>query len=102
MIEQLIQHMQSAAGDGWTIVFTAVLVAVVYVVALALLHFSGRLVLGRMTPYDLLTLLLIANVVQNAMIGPDSSLTGGLIGAFVLLALNRRLFVTPFPFGLPP
>jgi uncharacterized membrane protein YcaP (DUF421 family) len=41
-----------------------------------------------MTPFDFLLLLLLANAVQNAMTGPDASLTGGLVAAGTLFALN--------------
>jgi uncharacterized membrane protein YcaP (DUF421 family) len=41
-----------------------------------------------MTPFDLIILLTISNVLQNAMIGPDNSLTGGLIGGLTLLCAN--------------
>jgi uncharacterized membrane protein YcaP (DUF421 family) len=89
VIEPLVPHLLSARGDVLTVIVTALRVVVVYLVVLGLLHLSGRRLLGQMTPFDLLTLLLIANVVQNAMVGPDVSLTGGLLGAVVLLALNR-------------
>ncbi len=41
-----------------------------------------------MTPFDLVVILLIANAVQNAMVGPDVSVTGGLIAAGVLIGGN--------------
>ncbi len=41
-----------------------------------------------MTPFDLVVILLIANAVQNAMVGPDTSVTGGLIAAGVLIVAN--------------
>ncbi|MBI2764956.1 MAG: DUF421 domain-containing protein [Chloroflexi bacterium] len=41
-----------------------------------------------MAPFDLVLILLIANAVQNAMVGPDTSLVGGLLAAAVLLAVN--------------
>jgi uncharacterized membrane protein YcaP (DUF421 family) len=41
-----------------------------------------------MTPFDLVVILLIANAVQNAMVGPDTSVTGGLIAAAVLIGAN--------------
>jgi len=41
-----------------------------------------------MTPFDLIVLLTISNVLQNAMIGPDNSLTGGLIGGLTLFVAN--------------
>lgn len=41
-----------------------------------------------MSPFDLVVVLVLANAVQNAMVGPDTSLTGGLVAAAVLLAVN--------------
>lgn len=41
-----------------------------------------------MKPFDLVTLLILSNAVQNAMVGPDNSLLGGLVAAGVILALN--------------
>ena len=60
----------------------------VYLVILVGLRLSGKRELGQMTAFDLVLLLLIANAVQNAMIGPDTSLVGGLLAAIVLLLLN--------------
>jgi len=51
--------------------------------------YLGTRVLGQFTPFDLVALLLISNVVQNSMIGPDTSVIGGLLGAAIILALNR-------------
>ena len=73
-MEQLMVHVYDAVGNGWTVLFTAVLVAVVYAVLLTALCLMGRRLLGQMTPFDLVTLLLLSNAVQNAMIGPDYSL----------------------------
>lgn len=61
---------------------------VVYVFLLAAFRVVGKRELGSMSPFDLIILLTISNVVQNAMIGADNSLTGGLIGAATLLAAN--------------
>ncbi|TAJ19500.1 MAG: DUF421 domain-containing protein [Dehalococcoidia bacterium] len=41
-----------------------------------------------MTPFDLVVILLIANAVQNAMVGPDTSVPGGLVAAGVLILIN--------------
>ena len=41
-----------------------------------------------MTPFDLTLLLLISNAVQNAMVGPDNSLLGGILAAVTLLGMN--------------
>jgi uncharacterized membrane protein YcaP (DUF421 family) len=43
---------------------------------------------GQLTPFDLLLLLLLANAVQNAMVGPDTSLFGGLVAAATLFTAN--------------
>jgi uncharacterized membrane protein YcaP (DUF421 family) len=48
----------------------------------------GKREIGQMTVFDLVLILLIANAVQNAMVGPDASLEGGLVAAGVLLAAN--------------
>jgi uncharacterized membrane protein YcaP (DUF421 family) len=56
-----------------------------------MLRLAGKRELGQMTPFDLVVILLIANAVQNAMVGPDTSLTGGLIAAAILVAGNYGL-----------
>lgn len=60
----------------------------VYIFLLALLRLAGKRELGQLNQFDLVVLLLLANTVQNAIIGPDNSLTGGLIGATTLIAIN--------------
>lgn len=64
---------------------------VVYVVLLVALRLTGKRQMGQFTPFDFAVLLIVSNAVQNAMIGPDTSLVGGLIGAATLLALNYGL-----------
>lgn len=71
---------------GWAIVVRSL---AVYVGTLVGLRLMGKRELGQMTIFDLVVILLIANALQNAMVGPDTSLTGGLLAAFVLLAANR-------------
>ena len=66
----------------------AVRTAVVYLALLVGLRLTGKRQVGQFTPFDLLLLLLLANAVQNAMVGPDVSLAGGLVAAATLLALN--------------
>jgi uncharacterized membrane protein YcaP (DUF421 family) len=61
---------------------------VVYVFLLVAFRFTGKRQVGQLTPFDLVVLLIISNVVQNAVIGPDNSLGGGLLGAVVILLLN--------------
>ena len=61
---------------------------IIYVVVLVGLRLTGKREVGQMTPFDLVLLLLIANAVQNAMTGPDTSVSGGIIAAATLLVLN--------------
>ena len=61
---------------------------VVYGFLLASFRVLGKRQLGQMTPFDLVVLLVISNVLQNALIGNDNSVGGGLIGATTILALN--------------
>ncbi len=61
---------------------------VVYIFLLIAFRVVGKRELGQMTPFDLVVLLTISNVLQNAMIGPDNSLSGGLIGGLTLFCAN--------------
>ncbi|MEO5953184.1 MAG: YetF domain-containing protein [Chloroflexia bacterium] len=60
----------------------------VYIAVVAGLRIFGKRELGQMTPFDLVLLLTLSNAVQNAMTGGDNSLTGGLLSAATLLAVN--------------
>lgn len=62
--------------------------AVVYLFLMLAFRLAGKRELGQMTPFDLIVLLTISNVLQNAMIGNDNSLTGGIIGALTLFVVN--------------
>ena len=61
----------------------------VYVFLLLILRLAGKRELGQLRVFDLVVVLVIANAVQNAMVGPDTSLTGGLVAAAVLVLLDR-------------
>ena len=61
---------------------------IVYGGLVILLRFAGKRVLSQLNTFDLVVVLLLSNVVQNAVIGPDNSLVGGLVGAAVLIAVN--------------
>jgi uncharacterized membrane protein YcaP (DUF421 family) len=60
----------------------------VYVFLLVGLRLAGKRELGQLNPFDLVVLLVLSNTLQNAIIGNDNSLTGGILGAIILLALN--------------
>jgi uncharacterized membrane protein YcaP (DUF421 family) len=61
--------------------------AVVYLFLLVLLRFVGKKHVGELAPFDLLVLLILSETVQNALIGDDTSLVGGLISATTLIVL---------------
>jgi len=61
---------------------------VIYLFVLVGVRLSGKREVGQMTPFDLTLLLLLSNAVQNAMVGPDNSLVGGVVAAATLLTLN--------------
>lgn len=60
----------------------------IYVALAVLLRLAGKRDLAQLNSFDLVVMLLLSNVVQNAVIGPDDSLVGGLVGAAVLVAIN--------------
>jgi uncharacterized membrane protein YcaP (DUF421 family) len=62
--------------------------AIVYAFLVILLRVFGKRELAQLNPFDLVVLLSVSNTVQNAIIGDDNSVTGGLIGAFTLFAVN--------------
>lgn len=64
---------------------------VVYLGIALVIRVAGKRLLGQMNSLDLVVVLLLSNVVQNAIIGPDNSVLGGMIGAFVLVAFNGGL-----------
>src|ERR1700685_30085 len=73
--------------------------AIVYLALVVLLRIFGKRELAQLNPFDLVVLLSLSNTVQNAIIGDDNSVTGGIVGAFSLLAINwlvvRVLFRSP-------
>jgi uncharacterized membrane protein YcaP (DUF421 family) len=61
---------------------------IVYLFLVVLLRIFGKRELAQLNPFDLIVLLSLSNTLQNAMIGEDNSVSGGLIGAFSLCAIN--------------
>src|SRR5262252_5785322 len=62
---------------------------IVYVFLVIGLRLAGKRELAQLNPFDLIVLLMLSNTVQNAIIGEDNSVSGGLIGATTLLMLNH-------------
>ena len=73
--------------------------ALIYVFLVGGLRLLGRRELGQMTIYDLVLIVVLANAVQNAMVGNDTTLVGGIVAALTLLVINRifTLLLTRFP-----
>lgn len=61
---------------------------VVYLAIAILVRIAGKRLLGQMNSLDLVVVLLLSNVVQNAIIGPDNSVLGAVVGAVVLVGFN--------------
>lgn len=72
---------------------------IVYTCLIVLLRIFGKRELAQLNPFDLIVLLSLSNTVQNALIGDDNSVTGGIIGALSLLTINylvvRLIFTSP-------
>jgi uncharacterized membrane protein YcaP (DUF421 family) len=61
---------------------------IVYFALILLLRAFGKRELAQLNPFDLVVLLCLANTLQNAIIGTDDTVVGGLVGAFSLLLVN--------------
>ncbi|MGA9958191.1 MAG: DUF421 domain-containing protein, partial [Acidobacteriaceae bacterium] len=72
---------------------------IVYFFLIFLLRIFGKRELAQLNPFDLVVLLSLSNVVQNALIGNDNSVSGGIVGALSLLTINwlvvRFLYSSP-------
>jgi len=60
----------------------------VYLAIILLLRIFGKRELAQLNPFDLVVLLSVSNTVQNAIIGDDNSVTGGVLGALSLFGIN--------------
>ena len=61
---------------------------IVYFFLVVGLRLAGKRELAQLNPFDLVVLLTLSNTVQNAIIGDDNSVTGGILGASALLGIN--------------
>ncbi len=68
----------------------------VYVFIILAIRLFGKKELSQLSITDLVLILLISNAVQNAMVGPDSSLSGGLVAALTLFLLNYIIKIVSF------
>ena len=72
---------------------------VVYLVLVIALRLFGKRELGQTNTFDFLVLMMVANAVQNGIIGADNSVTGAIVGAVVLLAIDQ--IVSAFAYRSP-
>lgn len=77
----------------WTITLAglgeiALRTTIVYGLLLLLIRLAGKREIGQLTPFDLVVLLLVSNAVQNAMTGPDTTVSGGAVAAVTLIVIN--------------
>ena len=79
---------QDIFGVGVPVLEKIIRPIIVYLFLVLLLRAFGKRELAQLNPFDLVVLLSLSNTVQNAIIGNDNSLSGGLIGAFTLLGVN--------------
>lgn len=82
-------HNLVSIGSSWQ--ERAIRAVAVYLFLLVAIRMFGRRELGQLTAFDIIVLLTLSNMLQNAMIGNDNSLLGGLLGAVVLLVANLLL-----------
>jgi uncharacterized membrane protein YcaP (DUF421 family) len=81
----VFEEMFDLAMPWWAFVLRA---CIVYFILLALIRASGKRTMGQFTPFDMLLVVLLGNAVQNALLGQDTSVGGGLLLAATLLVLN--------------
>jgi len=77
--------MFALTPDLWQVVLRT---AIVYILVLAGLRLAGKREMGELASFDFVMILLLANAVQNAMTGPNTSVTGGVVAAATLLVIN--------------
>jgi uncharacterized membrane protein YcaP (DUF421 family) len=80
---------RSLFHPGIPVVEKVVRTMIVYLAILLLLRLLGKRTAAQMNAFDLVVLLLLSNVVQNAIIGADNSLVGGVVGAIALVLVNE-------------
>ena len=81
-------HLVLSHPDWTGAAAIAVKTAIIYVFLVLGLRLFGKRALGQMNIYDLVLVIVLANAVQNAMVGNDTTLAGGLVAAATLLVLN--------------
>ena len=81
----IFAEMFELAMPWWEFVLRA---CIVYFILLTMIRASGKRTMGQFTPFDMLLVVLLGNAVQNALLGQDTSVGGGLLLALTLIVLN--------------
>ncbi len=99
-------HLAMFGNSAWSNMFTLDETAtwiekilrpmIVYATLIFLLRAFGKRELSQLNPFDLVVILSLSNTVQNAIIGQDNSLVGGLVGACALLGINYLVAIFKF------
>ena len=90
MCHETLFHLCVPVGDK------IIRTVAVYALIVIGLRLAGKRELAQFNSFDLVVLITLANAVQNAIIGPDNTLTGGFIGAATLLIVNNMLVRTSY------
>ena len=88
MLVQTIHNMFVIDPTAVTIAEKILRPVIVYLFLIIGLRLAGKRELAQINPFDLVVLLTLSNTVQNAIIGNDNSVSGGVLGATTLLAVN--------------
>jgi uncharacterized membrane protein YcaP (DUF421 family) len=78
-------------GIGSTPLDIVIRTTIIYLFVVVGLRFGGKRQVGQLSIVDLVVLLLLANAVQNSMVGDNSSILGGVVAGAVILVLGRSL-----------
>jgi uncharacterized membrane protein YcaP (DUF421 family) len=88
MFAQSLHNMFVLDPSAVTIAEKIIRPIIVYVFLVIGLRLAGKRELAQINPFDLVVLMTLSNTVQNAIIGNDNSVSGGVLGAATLLAIN--------------
>jgi len=88
MLEHTLHNMFVLDSTAVTVLEKMFRPVVVYLFLVVGLRLGGKRELAQINPFDLVVLLTLSNTVQNAIIGNDNSVSGGILGATTLLAIN--------------
>lgn len=83
-----MEHLLQLSVPWWELILRPILIYVAFLIGLRLF---GKREIGQFTLFDLVLILLVANALQPAITGPDTSVLGGLIIIATLLLVNRGL-----------